>query len=116
MQEMNTQEAKHQEKLSEWQAKVAECRSSGLQVRAWCAAHHISTTTYYGWEREVRNAAEQEQAAAAVKTPPEFVEVPAAAQEYGKVIVVEYEKFHLEIPEFIHEKALRRILSALKSC
>lgn len=113
---MNTQEVKHREQLSEWQAKVTECRSSGLQVRAWCAAHQISTSTYYGWEREVRKAAMQEQADLAVKTLPEFTEVPATIQEYREVIVVEYENFHLEIPAFINEAALRTILSVLKSC
>jgi len=113
---MNTQEAKRREQLLEWQTKVAECRSSGLQVRAWCAAHHISTSTYYGWEREVRNAAIQEQTELTVNTPPEFAEVPTEAQEYREVIVVEYEKYHLELPESINEKALRTILAALKSC
>jgi len=113
---MNTQEAKRREQLSEWQTKVAECRSSGLQVRAWCAAHHISTSTYYGWEREVRNAAIQEQTELTVNTPPEFAEVPAAAQKRSEAIVLEYGGFRMEIPESINEKALRTILAALKSC
>ena len=33
--------AKHQAKLAEWRTLVAECRSSGKSVRAWCAEQNI---------------------------------------------------------------------------
>ena len=46
-------ELKHAAKLQEWSAKVAECRSSGNSVKAWCAEHSISLKTYYGWERQI---------------------------------------------------------------
>ena len=38
-------------KMSEWKERVAECRSSGMGVKEWCAAQGISNQTYYRWEK-----------------------------------------------------------------
>ena len=89
---MNAWELKHRQKLVEWQEKVAACRSSGLQVRAWCSQEGISVQTYYRWEREivgrVGTKAAQESRELSIEAgyavekgvPPTFVEVPAAAR------------------------------------
>ena len=86
---MNAWELKHRQKLVEWQEKVAACRSSGLQVRAWCSQEGISVQTYYRWEREivgrVGTKAAQESRELSIEAgyavekgvPPTFVEVPA---------------------------------------
>ena len=50
---MGVQELKHAAKLREWSEKVAECRTSGKGVRAWCADRGVSTKTYYHWEKLV---------------------------------------------------------------
>ena len=36
------QELKHAAKLREWSAKVAECRGSGIGVKAWCREQGIA--------------------------------------------------------------------------
>ena len=36
---MGVQAMKHAALLQEWSTKIAECRSSGMSVRAWCAEH-----------------------------------------------------------------------------
>ena len=59
---MNVQELKHAEKLQEWSARVAECRSSGIGVKAWCAANGIALKTYYNWERQIVKAATRQYA------------------------------------------------------
>ena len=47
------QELKHAARVQEWSAKVAECRSSGIGVKAWCREHGIALKTYYNWERQI---------------------------------------------------------------
>ena len=38
-------------RMREWSARIAECRSSGMSVRAWCNEQGISVQTYYRWEK-----------------------------------------------------------------
>ena len=52
---MTSAELKHRVKLQEWAARIQDCRSSGLSVRAWCRQEE---TTYYRWERELLTAAD----------------------------------------------------------
>lgn len=47
------QELKHAAKLQEWSTRVAECRSSGMTVKAWCEGQGIALKTYYSWERQI---------------------------------------------------------------
>ena len=56
---MTSAELKHRAKLQEWSARIQDCRSSGLPVRAWCRQERINATTYYRWERELLTAADQ---------------------------------------------------------
>ena len=57
---MTSAELKHRVKLQEWAARIQDCRSSGLSVRAWCRQEEINATTYYRWERELLALAETE--------------------------------------------------------
>ena len=43
---MGVQAMKHTALLQEWSSKIAECRTSGMPVRAWCAEHGIHIKTY----------------------------------------------------------------------
>ena len=63
------QELKHAAKVQEWATRVAECRGSGIGVKAWCREHGISLKTYYNWERQIVKEATRQYA------------LPAAAQE-----------------------------------
>ena len=69
------QELKHAAKVQEWATRVAECRGSGIGVKAWCREHGISLKTYYNWERQIVKEATRQYA------------LPAAAQE-GKLVRV----------------------------
>jgi len=44
---MEVQAMKHAAMLQEWSSKIAECRSSGMSVRAWCAEQGMPIKTYY---------------------------------------------------------------------
>ena len=50
---MNVNDAKHQARLAEWKMLIAQCRSSGLSVKQWCAENGRDPSTYYRWEREI---------------------------------------------------------------
>ena len=54
------QAMKHAALLQEWSARIAECRGSGIGVKAWSREHGIALKTYYNWERQiVREATRQ---------------------------------------------------------
>lgn len=46
--------------MQEWSARIAECRSSGMRVRAWCNERGISVQTYYRWEKRFVEKASQQ--------------------------------------------------------
>ena len=45
------QELKLAARMQEWSTRIAECRSSGMSVRAWCEGQGIAIQTYYRWEK-----------------------------------------------------------------
>ena len=45
------QELKLAARMQEWSVRIAECRSSGMSVKAWCSEQGISVQTYYRWEK-----------------------------------------------------------------
>ena len=72
---MTSAELKHRVKLQEWAARIQDCRSSGLSVRAWCKQEEINAATYYRWERELLALAETEPCSSALAV--RFAELPA---------------------------------------
>ena len=69
---------KHGAKLQEWSARIQDCRSSGLSVRAWCRQEGINAVTYYRWERELLALAETEPCSSVSAVT--FAELPAPKQ------------------------------------
>ena len=57
---MGVQTLKHAALLQEWSTKIAECRSSGMSVKAWCAEREIPIKTYYYWEKRFVTEATQQ--------------------------------------------------------
>ena len=87
---MNASEAKHQVKLAEWSARVAECRSSGKSVRTWCAEQGVGYKTYYRWEREILQIASKGLALAPHQedAAPVFAELPAPVKKQEPTLMV----------------------------
>ena len=75
---MTNAELKHRVQLQEWAARIQDCRSSGLPVRAWCRQEEINAATYYHWERELLTAADQAPCSAVLAVT--FAELPAPKQ------------------------------------
>ena len=62
-------------KLQEWSVRVAECRSSGISVRAWCQGQGIVPKTYYNWERQILKAAASQYLIPAPEERDRFVQI-----------------------------------------
>ena len=57
---MGVQAIKHAALLRAWSGRIAERRSSGKTVKAWCEAEGVSIKTYYYWEKRIVAEAGQE--------------------------------------------------------
>ena len=51
--EQSLQRLNAAQRIQVWAERIAECRSSGKSVRAWCREHEISEKTYYYWQRRL---------------------------------------------------------------
>ena len=69
------QELKHAGKVQEWSVRIAECRGSGIGVKAWCREHGIALKTYYNWERQIVKEATRQYALAATASAGMLVQV-----------------------------------------
>jgi len=83
---MNVNDAKHQARLAEWKTLVAQCRSSGLPVKQWCAENGRDPSTYYRWDREIfgriknDSGKKTEELSPAVRPEPPAVQQPVLAE------------------------------------
>ena len=50
---MGVQVMKHATLLQAWSRRIAEYRSSGKTVKAWCEDEGVSIKTYYYWGKEL---------------------------------------------------------------
>ena len=83
------QELKHAAKVQEWSARVAECRSSGIGVKAWCREHGIALKTYYNWERQIVKEATQQYALPAPAQGDMLIRVNPDAMPDGETVAIE---------------------------
>ena len=83
------QELKHAAKVQEWSARVAECRSSGIGVKAWCREHCIALKTYYNWERQIVKEATQPYALPAPAQGDMLIRVNPDAMPGGGTVALE---------------------------
>ncbi len=82
------QELKHAAKVQEWSARVAECRSSGIGVKAWCREHGIALKTYYNWEREIVREATQQYALPAPAQGGLLMQVNPDTMPSGEIVAI----------------------------
>ena len=83
------QELKHAAKVQEWSARVAECRSSGIGVKAWCGEHGIALKTYYNWEQQIVKEATQQYSLPAPAQGDMLIRVNPDAMPGGGTVAVE---------------------------
>ncbi len=115
---MTSAKLKHHAKLQEWSARMQDCRSSGLSVRAWCRQEGVNVTTYYRWERELLALAETGpcSSVSAVR----FAELPAPKQVSCSVAerftTLHIGKASLDIYPGCDAEQLRLLVELLRLC
>ena len=115
---MTSTELKHYAKLQEWSARIQDCRSSGLSVRAWCRQEEINATTYYHWERELLALAETEPCSDVPVV--RFAELPVPKQASRNVAercaTLHIGKASLDIYPGCDAEQLRLLVELLRLC
>ena len=84
----------------EWAERIAECESSNMSVREWCAANGVNVNTYYG-----RVAALKKDTAKTKKTPTQdIVPLSAVKEKLDVPSAVKSETVAVPIRKPVHEK------------
>ena len=83
---------KHAAKVQEWSVRIAECRGSGIGVKAWCREHGIALKTYYNWEREIVREATQQYALPAPARGDMLIRVNPDAMPGGESVAIESDR------------------------
>ncbi len=98
-------------KVSEWAARITECRNSGLSVREWCEANRLCTQTYYRWQKRLFELAQAQQEV-------QFAEVtPVQPVRSGHVAVtVRIAGAEADIHSGADAATVETVLRFLKSC
>ena len=114
-------ELKHAASVQEWSVRVAECRSSGIGVKAWCSEHGIALKTYYHWEREIVREATQQYAHAAPTPAGMLVQVNPDAMENGDdnafetAVTIRHGESIITLPAGSSTEAVANLVKALNS-
>ena len=96
-----------------WAERIAECRSSGKSVRAWCRENEISEKTYYYWQRRLY----QQMVSTAERV--DFAEIPRGVQigqSSGAAAKISLSGATIEVYPGADVQMIRVILETLKSC
>ena len=96
-----------------WAERIAECRSSGKSVRAWCRENDISEKTYYYWQRRLY----QQMISATEQV--DFAEIPPeiqTGQSTGAIAKVCLSGAAIEVYPGADAQMVHAILETLKSC
>ena len=96
-----------------WTERIAECRSSGMSVRAWCRKKEISEKTYYYWQRRV-----YQQMVSATECV-DFAEIPRGiqtGQSTGAAAKVCLSGATIEVYPGADAQVIQVILETLKTC
>ena len=101
------------QRIRVWAERIAECRSSGKSVRAWCREKEISEKTYYYWQRRLY------QQMVSTAEGVDFVEIPRevqTGQSPGVAAKVCLSGTTIEVYSGADTQMIQMILETLKSC
>ena len=101
------------QRVQVWAERIAECRSSGKSVRAWCREKEISEKTYYDWQRRLY------QQMVSTAEGVDFAEIPRGiqtGQNFGAAAKVCLSGATIEVYPGADAQMIQVILETLKSC
>ena len=111
--EQSLQRLNAAQRVEIWAVRIAECRSSGMSVRAWCRENEISEKTYYYWQRRLY------QQMVSTTECVDFAEIPRGIQteqSTGTAAKVCLSGATIEVYPGADAQMIREILETLKSC
>ena len=113
------QELKLAARMQEWSVRIAECRSSGMSVKAWCSEQGISVQTYYRWEKRFVEKATQQlslpvptQAGLLMRVNPDAMPSDDA-DRIGQSITIRHGESIITLPAGSSAKAVADLVRAL---
>ncbi len=116
---MGVQAMKHAALLQEWSARIAECRSSKMSVKAWCSEQGIPIKTYYYWEKKFVTEATQQlslpaprQAGLLMRIHPDTMPGSDVA-DVGSGIIIRHGESVITLPAGISAEAVADLVKAL---
>jgi transposase-like protein len=117
-------QAKTELRLQGWSELIAECQSSCMTVKDWCALHDINIKTYYYWLRKIRKQALDNSPVpvsntlpAANKEPISFkkLEVKSPVSGMQAAVIVHLPQATVEVAQGTDQQTVEAVLLALKS-
>lgn len=120
---MGARKAAHAYRMRQW-VKISQCRNSGKTVKTWCAEQGINETSFYYWQRQVREAAGQELSACgqpgeeiAAGPQPVFaeLELPTEKAVKGAAVTIRLGEAVVEIQDGALVSTIENALHALKN-
>ena len=111
--EHNLQALSAGKRVQLWAERIAECRGSGMSVRAWCRGNGISEKTYYYWQRRLY------QQIAFTTEAVSFAEIPHGIQTgqcSGAAAKINLSGAAIEFYPGADAQMIQAILQTLQSC
>ena len=115
--------AKTELRLQGWSELIAECQSSCMTVKDWCAMHDINIKTYYYWLHKIRAKAlgnapvpAVSQEPAAIEPPIKFrkLEVQTPVSGMQAAVVIRLPQASVEVSAGTDQQTVEAVLRALR--
>lgn len=119
---MDTRRIAKDLRLRHWAGIMRERKESGLSIRRWCRENVIGETTFYYWQRKLREAAceqlEQQSGTSLIPATPTFAQVHLEEEQpTGGKIIIRLGAAEVEIAGNASPEVVERILRVLReSC